>query len=704
MALGFAPWAANGETNIPDQNTGRTVEPDFLKKLVVTATRVSEEAINLPVSVEVLNREDFAPQIRYAVDALEPLVGIRTDNRPGETLFSGFEIRGLATNDTSGSNALTLVDGIPQRRLSFGGPYFGTLPFAAVDRMELVKGPIGSIYGRGALAGALQLFTNPGTPEWQVNTSASYRSDLESFFGSVQATGPLAGIPGGTMSFTASGKEAQGWQPRTESQMQNYHLHFFIPIGEDDTLRVTAGWHDGRDNNASPVPISANGERLLGRGANLSIPDRNYLDMQEFRASAAWEHQFDETFQSTLSIGYWSGDTEMFLGRPTDGLAPGSTVLNRLTQERFWEEDSLIGQLELQKTVDLGGDVEAVFTAGSSVEYLTWDNTSRGVRLPGTTFGQGVPLDLATMAEPDPSTYIFGPWGTRDTWEVNYGGFARSQIDFGDEVTAFAGIRYDTYKRHQENLNSGARSTVSDSAFSPSVGVLWHAWDSDGITVNPYFSWGRSFAPIFRAVGNTEILEIDPERSESFEAGVKTEFDDGKIQFEAAVYQIERQDIVAMNPVTTNFGNFGTWRIRGVEGSVAWQPVEALRCYANYTYRQPIVQDNPADAATNGTDIPMVPRSIAKIGFEYTASDRWSFGGGGAYFGDSFNTRLNTVEVPDYFLVDAHVSYQWENYQITAFVTNLLDQEYASSFFANNNGAAFEGLPRGFGLRFEASF
>ena len=701
--MALIPPIASAAPNIEEKK--EPVETTPLAPLVVTASRVESDVMDLPLSAIVLRQEDFAPQTRFAVDALSSVVGIRVDNRPGETLFSGFEIRGLSTNDTSGTNALIMLDGIPQRRLSFGGPYLGTLPFAAVDRMELIKGPLGSIYGRGALTGALQLFTNPGTDEWHLNTSTAYRSDLESLFGSLQITGPIAGLTGGTLSFTASGKDAEGWQPWTNSNMQDYYLHLHLPLGADDTVTLTGGWHDGKDDNASPVPITASGDLLLvEHGANLSIPGHNYMDMQEFRAAVAWEHRFDDTLRSNISVGYWNGQTEMFLGRPTDGPNPGSTVVNRLTQERYWQEDSWIGQFELQKEIKLGGNITATLTAGGSLEYLTWNNTSRSLRVPSTTFAQGIPLDLATMIEPDPSTYIYGPWGTRDTSESDYGGFIRSQLDCGDAVTVFAGLRYDGYRREQENLTSGASSTVTDSAYSPAAGILWHAYKSGGTVVNPYFSWGRGFAPVFRGVGTTEIVQIDPETSESFELGIKSEFADGKVQAEASIYQIERLDVIAFDATTASYGNFGDWRIRGVETSVSWQPVDALKGYANFTYREPIVDADPTNPGTVGKDVPMVPRTIAKCGVEYHPAEAWTIGLEGAYYGDSYNTPLNTVKVSDYFLVNAQVSYQWKNYRITGFVTNLFDQEYASSAFAVVNGAVFEGLPRGFGLKLDARF
>ncbi len=709
LALG-TPRAFSAETTGEKKEEPAPAAPAAstqLEDLVVTASRVEAATIDIPAPVTVIRREDFAPQTKFAVDALDMVPGVRVNNRPGETLLAGFEIRGLTTNDTSGSNVLVLLDGIPQRRLSFGGPYMGGLPFAAVDRLELVKGPLGSIYGRGALAGALQLFTNPGTPEWHVNATSSYRSDLKSLYGSLQVTGPISGLEGATLSLTADGKTADGWQPRTDSDMQNYYLHLHLPLGPDDTVTATAGWHDGKDNIVGPVPLTPDGKRspLVSRGANLAIPDHNFMDAQEFRAGLAWEHRFDETLHSNLSLGYWNGQTETFLGRPSDGPAPGATTVNRLTSERDWDEESWIGQLELQKKLDLGSSVKATLTAGGSLEYLTWNNRTRNVRLANTTFTQGIPLNLITRIEPDPSTYVYSAWGTRDTSETDYGGFMRSQFDFGKTLTAFAGVRYDGYRRHQKNQDTGASSTVRESAYSPSAGLLWHAYESPSTVINPYFSYGRGFAPAFRAVGTTEIVKIDPETSESFELGVKSTFAEGRIQAEASVYQLERQDVAALDAITGTYGNFGDWRIRGVEAGLAWQPVDEWKFYTNYSYRQPLVEKDPTAPATVGKDISMVPRNVAKAGVEYRPDKQWTFGVEGAWYGKAYNNLTNTVKVSDYFLLNARASYGWKNYRVTGFATNLLDEEYAADTFTGVvNGSAFEGLRRGFGVKVEVQF
>ena len=96
-----------------------------------------------------------------------------------------------------------MLDGIPQRRLSFGGPYNGALPNEAVTRMELLKGPASSLYGRYALSGALQLFTEPGGDEFRLKTSTLLESEVDAATTSLTLSGPITDWA--TFSVTGSG-------------------------------------------------------------------------------------------------------------------------------------------------------------------------------------------------------------------------------------------------------------------------------------------------------------------------------------------------------------------------------------------------------------------------------------------------------------------------------------------------------------------
>ncbi|MEI8122727.1 MAG: TonB-dependent receptor [bacterium] len=679
-----------------------------LEIAAVTATRVATPVVELPADVTTLSRARFAPYTRNIIDALAPVPGIKLNSRQDDHLFlSGMEIRGFTANDTSGNNALILLDGIPQHRLSFGGAYAGGLPFDAVSNLELVKGPLGSLYGRGALAGALQLFTDPGTRDWRMSGGGLFEGTTETYRGALNVSGPVPGTASGTFSLFANQKTEGGWQPRTDSEKQDVYLHVRQPVTDDDTVSITVGAMDGSENVVSPVLIDKSGHRLPGiaRDANLAVPGQNSLDLEESRLSASWAHAFDDTLQSTLAIAYWRGDTYWRTGRPDDGPAKG-TVVNRPVSNRDWNEDSFLGQGELQKRTEWTEWLTAVFTAGGSAERLTWENTTQRIRGPNNSFAEGMPLDLGSSSAPTPapSTWVYEAPTSRNTDETDYGAFLRAEFDLMKRVVLHGGIRYDTYERSQKNLTSGQESTVSDNAVSPMAGLLWRTFRSGDDQVNTYVNWGRGFSPVFRGVTSTEILELNPETSESIEAGVKTVAWSQRLEATLAAYRIERQDLVALDPTTRVYRNSGMWCVKGIEAGITLRPLREVELYGNYTYRQPDDSEDQANPAFAGNDIAFVPRTLAKAGIGWSPVESVRTDFAGRYVGASYADMANTIRLPAYVVLDASVSYRWRNLRISVFGRNLLDKEYfADEFQGVVNGAAFEGTPRTFGVAVEAS-
>jgi outer membrane receptor protein involved in Fe transport len=671
----------------------------------VTATRVATRAVDLPADNLTVFTQDFTAWSRNAVDALAAAPGIKVNTRQADHLYvMGLEVRGLTANETSGNNVLVLLDGIPQRRLSYGGPYSGALPFDAVSRLELVKGPLGSLYGRGALAGALQLFTDSGQREWQVTTASRFEDSTDLLRGALRVGGPLSCVEGGTFGLTIGAKQADGWQPRTASQKRDAYVHVRCPVTSADTVSVVAGFIEGAEEQVAPVPIDRNGRRLAGvsRDENLAVPGQNALDVEEYRVGANWEHRFDETLRTTLALAYWHGDTYWHVGRPADAPATG-TVLSRPASLLDWEDDSLLAQGEVQKSVEWRDWLTCAFTVGASFERLTWENVTRRIRASTATFATGIPLDLTTRIEPDPSTWVVEDATSRDTEETDSGGFVRTQFEVGKRVILHGGVRYDGYTREQENRTTGNKSSVSEDATCPMAGIVVRVLQRENDAVNGYFTWGRGFSPVFRAVGTTEITDLEPETSESFEAGVKSLLWGERFEGTLALYQLERQDVVAN--VGGVWRNSGEWLIQGVETGLRYRPIPRVDLYASYAYREPKIANDPVTPANEGNDLAFVSRLLAKAGVAWRPTDALRLDLAGRLVSRAFADAANAVRLPEYWLLDMSVAHRWKSLDTAIFVSNVLDEEYYSDVLSGVvNGSAFEGPPRTFGVRIGTAF
>ncbi len=687
-------------------------------EIVVTGTRVETERMNVPADVQVVGEDRLKrPGTKSALNALSGVSGVKMNPRQEAATFTDIEVRGLTSNSTSGGNVLIMLDGIPQRRLSFGGPYMGALPYDSINKMELVKGPMSALYGRNSMAGALQLFSDPGSPERTFDFTTSYEYPSNNAHASVKTAGPVGKNPIGgnklsTYSLTGSFNYATGWQPSNETVKGDAYLHVDLNLSDDDKLTILAGFFTVDEEAVAPVFVDENGERLLNfdRDTNLGVPDQNSLAMTEYRVAARYERDWLKQLQSKLTFAYWHGDTFWKVGRPGDQPSEGSTI-SRSASNREFTENSLFTELELIGRYEGWSWLKGSVDVGASYEYLSYvmkkvDITTKEAFEATGGYKQGVPIDWYLMEEPGFGSFVMSDQSQRDTYEHDAGVFLRKQFAFFDRVYLHGGFRFDYFDRSQENPDTDEEATHDDWALSPSVGVNVAVLKMDNYKLNVYGNWGRGFAPIFRAVNNTQFADVDSETSESFDVGVKTRLLDSMIEASLVFYQLERKDIVAMNSETSLQENVGNWRIRGVETDIKVRPIKELAVYTSYAWRDPQITDFYTSPEIEGNKI----RAMSDHSFTGGVEGLADFGLGGGtevrYVSSFYGNDQNSFELPEYVLWDAWLFYDWKGkLRTSVYVKNILDQEYFTAVFNGiKKGSAFEGLPRSYGVSLTGHF
>ena len=129
--------------------------PPSLQEVTVTATRTESRVSEAVAEVTVLDREDIERATGRTLSELlaqQPGVQISTNGGLGKT--SGVFIRGLEARHT-----LLLVDGVRLSSATVGTPSFDNLPLGMIERIEIVRGPLSSLYGSDAVGGVVQVFT-----------------------------------------------------------------------------------------------------------------------------------------------------------------------------------------------------------------------------------------------------------------------------------------------------------------------------------------------------------------------------------------------------------------------------------------------------------------------------------------------------------------------------------------------------------------
>lgn len=689
-----------------------------VEEIVVTGTRVRTGSLVVPYDVRVVGEDLLRrPGLKSASEALDQVSGAKLNPRQENAIFSDIEVRGLAGNATSGSNVLVLLDGVPQRRLSFGGPYLGALPFEAVSRMELVKGAQASLYGRNAMAGALQLFSDPGGTESRVGVSMAYEGSTEDVRTSLRASGPL-GMRGsgrlslGTYSLAGSFGHTNGWQPQTERQRGDLYFHTDLSLGSTSRVSLFGGFVDGTEEMVAPVFVDAEGNRLPGfeRGANISVAGHNALDLQEYRIGGRYTRDWMEALQSNLTVAYWHADTHWDVGRPDDQPATG-TIAARMTDRRDMRENSIFTEVDVAGRYGLGPSWKGEVSLGASYDTMTYymgkrDVTTQNLLAATGKYTTGVPFDLVTMQPVDNSPLVAGPLSERDTSEHNAGVFVRNQLTFAGCVHLSGGVRYDWFERTQENPATGERARHSDGAVSPTVGLNVAVLSRPEHKVNVYGSYGLGFAPVYRAVNNTQFADVDPETSVSAEGGVKALLWNRAVEGSLAFYQLDRRDIVAMNPQTKLQENIGDWRIRGIETDWRAKLGEGASLFASAAWRTPKIVQYGANPALVGNRIPAVSERTWTLGVEGRAAEGINIGAQARHASSFYGNDRNSFKLPARTICDAWLSRDWgRNGRVSLFVRNAFDVEYYTSVFNGvANGSAFEGTPRTVGMMIDRRF
>ncbi len=177
-----------------------TNDATTLDTLVVTAAGFEQKIVDAPASISVVTREELSQRpYTSLVDALRDVegvdVGMETTDKNGRATIS---MRGLPSEYT-----LVLIDGRRQSNVgqlypnNFGGGQFSYLPpLDAIERIEVVRGPMSTLYGSDAMGGVINIITRRGQKNWQGSLTQGFTVQQDDQFGDARTTdlyvsGPL---------------------------------------------------------------------------------------------------------------------------------------------------------------------------------------------------------------------------------------------------------------------------------------------------------------------------------------------------------------------------------------------------------------------------------------------------------------------------------------------------------------------------------
>lgn len=568
-------------------------ESFVIEELIVTAQKRSESAQDVPIAISTFNEEMVA---NTGVDTLTDIIPMI----PGLTgaaygiATNAWAIRGISTNDWSAGSEPSV--GVFIDDAYIGRNALATGAFFDISRIEVVKGPQGTLFGRNASVGAISIVTNKPEDENSLRVGLS------------------------------GGDEGQ----------REYNLVGNLAVSDELTMR-----------------LAYHGSRLKGIWEDVAQNEEGFADRDDYRLMSRWTPS--DNFEALLVLNYSDAETNMG-GAYNPGLSrivPGEEFPDEIGHSTKDRESNESDGIHLRLTWDLSDDlmltsitdrrsfeysytqdldgtddnalIDAIFevgTGGASIGFANPDTTQSSIsqefRLNGSTdsvdwfvgasyFKEDI--DEVTVVDLVDTALGLGLLAEDRTLTegtaASLGVYGDAQWVVTEDLSITGGVRWSQDKKDwctlgAVGLDFGAVDTMGTnvcgsktwSEVTPRL-VIDYALNND-VMVFASVSKGYKGGGFNTAAGDFDdadfigdgVADFAPETNLAYELGLKSTLLDGRMQFNASAYLNDYQDLQIQTATLAGvlISNAAEAETKGVELEVTYMPLKGLTLMANYAY------------------------------------------------------------------------------------------------------------------------
>ena len=715
------------------------VQPDDEQKVVVTARKREEVLINVPQSITVVSGATLEYQnANNFQDYLKLVPGlqlVQSDPGQGQLILRGLNAGGSA------SSVAVYVDETPfgsSSGLVNGAALAGDFDTFDVARIEVLRGPQGTLYGANSLGGLLKFVTNaPDTKRvvarGRVSVEDTKGGEL-SYGGQAVLNVPLSE----TVAFRASGtyRRQGGWidsigtsdsdlfgVPFTSDKARNINDSksyggraslLFKPAGPFD-LRLSAVLQNIKAG--APTVVESDPDTLktlYGRPTSSQfVPEFSRVNYRVYNALANYDLGFatvtsstsyatqKQTFRNDATFNL-SGALEAAYGAP-----PNELFLAQKTNNKKYTEELRLAS-----------------NGGGVIDWLVGGFYTHEKGLIDQEFITVVPGTLTRITDNGPILGALLAKVSVQSKYREYAAFANATAHLSDRFDIEFGGRISHNKQSAQQDSSGALaggSSVltdlhsSDKVFTYSVAPKYKISDHASLYARVAKGY-RPGGPNVIAPGAPAGVRqtYDPDTTISYEIGFKGETADRRASLDIAVYHIDWSNIQLLTtiaPITFNI-NGGDAKVDGAEFTATWRPVPGLTTSINGAYTDARLADDllPVGgtvAASDGDQLPFTPKLSVGANVDY----RWSIGGtANAFLGGSVRALSKQTadydaafvaandrqrKIPAYEVVDLRGGVDFGRYTIEAYAKNVFDADGKTSTVGPGGSSGLPSFPNG---------
>ncbi|WP_438308606.1 TonB-dependent siderophore receptor [Pseudomonas guariconensis] len=641
-----------------------------------SATRTDTALHETPQSISVVPSDVLQDTAATRLqDGLDYAGGVGRANNFGGQGLTTFTVRGFTTGEF-------YRNGFPINRGYPNAPDANT-----VERLEILRGPATSLYGRGDPGGTFNVVSKQPLAEPNVTLGSQF-DDQGMHRATLDATGPLD--EEGRLAYRLNVLGEGGETFRDDVQTERYDVAPVLSWQVNDTTRIVFEGDFMRNNHPLDRGLTrfANQRDRASRDTNVwEKGSDNLLHNDNNMAQLRFEHQLNEDWTLGGGMQWLDGTLKGNAVEANELQADGRTLGRNFSYRKLqWTDRDY--QLNLTGHFETAGYAHTLLTG---IEYEDYDYQSiirRSAK--GST---AYPIDLfdPVLGQPRPAL-------TRTTTDdkenlKTWAAFIQDQVALTDRLKALAGLRFERFEHQYDNYLPGAADwTAADNAVTPRLGLMYDLTD----TLAVYANTARSFKP--NSGASRQGQGFDPEKGKSYEVGVKWEALDRQLSVDAAIYHIVKENVLANDPLDPT-GTYkvaaGKVRSRGLDITVAGNLTPEWRMIGGYAYVDAEVTKDTS--LPTGTRLANIPRNSFSLLNTYEFQDGGlkglGLGMGVKYVDDrAGQTAPQTYTMEQYTVVDLLSFYQVnEHVRLNLDLKNLFNKEYDEGAF---NNYVYPGAPR----------
>ncbi|WP_438710203.1 TonB-dependent siderophore receptor [Aquimarina muelleri] len=663
-----------------------------INKEVLSVNKLGVKNIDIPVTTNSINGEMMLQRnVSNIGDAVKSVTGVRPINRYGG--FQTFRIRGF-------NNFVLLVDGVRDERhnISTSAP---STNLASVERIEVLKGPAGVLYGHSALGGIINIVRKKPTHNQKANFKATYGS-----YDTYNIEGGIGGPVSDKLRYRVDVgiTRTKGWRDYGVAT-NNGSLMLDYTLSANDNLKFYFQANKDIYDTDTGIPVNENSSVISGMDPETRYNDpQDYLKHKRFDYQINYSHDFNSNLKISNLLSYSNDDID-YLSTEFLEVNPTKDSITRAFPFYFnHQTKTLQNQLDLIYKFKTS-TIEHKALLGNSISILD-RKTFRGEVIGPGTFTtisiQNPTLNQGHIEAIDNQVDI--------KEEIVYALYLQDWIKFSNKFKALIGLRYDTFTgtyyrdsidNNRDLITPGARTEIPSSSFSYRAGIVYQPIKD---MVSIFASYSNYFKPSRRVTPDGAIF--DPETGFQNELGIKFQKNDLFTATFSAYYML-KNNIVEKTSVD-NYQQIGSADSKGIELDIESKPVKGLYIKAGYAFVDAKIRDYNKILQTipAGNRLPYAPKNSINFWGNYEFQKGFLQGLGTGlglnYVDKNFTNSSNTYTLPAYTTVDGSLYYKAKKVRIGLNINNIADTLYFTDAIYSNQ--FFPGQGRNYKLSLAYNF